>query len=76
MERAGPVRRTADRSDGRGVLVAVTEAGAQVFAQRRAERARALGVLMAELTEAERRATEVALSALARVIRERRQERG
>ena len=76
MERAGLVRRTADRSDGRGVPVAVTEAGAEVFAQRRAERARALGELMAELSESERCATEVALSALARVIRGRRQERG
>ncbi|WP_234307418.1 MULTISPECIES: MarR family winged helix-turn-helix transcriptional regulator [unclassified Streptomyces] len=76
MERAGLVRRTADRSDGRGVLVAVTDAGLRVFAQRRAERARALGELMAELTAPEQRATEVALTALARVIHDRRQERG
>ncbi|MEU5518423.1 MULTISPECIES: MarR family winged helix-turn-helix transcriptional regulator [Streptomyces] len=77
MERAGLVRRTADRSDGRGVLVTVTETGLDVFARRRAERARALGELMAELSEPERRATELALSALARVIRERQQpERG
>ncbi|MEU9593321.1 MarR family winged helix-turn-helix transcriptional regulator [Streptomyces sp. NPDC048219] len=71
MERAGLVRRVADRSDGRGVLVEITAAGREVFAQRRAERARALGRLIDELTEPEQQATRTALLALARVLRER-----
>ncbi|MEU6774960.1 MarR family transcriptional regulator [Streptomyces sp. NPDC046759] len=71
MERAGLVRRTADRTDGRGVLVEVTDAGLEVFRQRRAERADALEQLIEELTEPERHAVAVALPALARVIRDR-----
>ncbi|MFF2650779.1 MarR family winged helix-turn-helix transcriptional regulator [Streptomyces sp. NPDC058045] len=71
LERAGLVRRTADHSDGRGVLVAATEAGAGVFHERRAERVRALEQLMDELTGPEREAVRVALPALARVIADR-----
>ncbi|MYZ08145.1 MarR family transcriptional regulator [Streptomyces sp. SID2999] len=71
MERAGLVRRVADRTDGRGVLVEVTELGEEVFRERRAERAEALGQLVAELSEPERQAVRVALPALARAIQER-----
>ncbi|WP_106977858.1 MarR family winged helix-turn-helix transcriptional regulator [Streptomyces violaceorubidus] len=71
LERAGLVRRAADVSDGRGVLVAVTPAGAEVLAARRIERARALGQLMEDMTGPERQATTTALLALARVIRNR-----
>ncbi|MEU3661281.1 MarR family transcriptional regulator [Streptomyces sp. NPDC032940] len=70
MERAGLVRRVADRSDGRGVLVEITAAGQEVLTRRRAERARALGRLVGELTEPEQRATTTALLALARVLRD------
>ncbi|WP_051812375.1 MarR family winged helix-turn-helix transcriptional regulator [Streptomyces sp. NRRL S-340] len=70
MERAGLVRRTADRTDGRGVLVEATDTGLEVFRQRRAERARALGRLVGELSEAERHAVRIALPALARAIAE------
>jgi DNA-binding MarR family transcriptional regulator len=71
LERAGLVRRTADRSDGRGVLVEATDTGVEVFRQRRAERAQALRELVEELTEAEQRAVRVALPALARAIQDR-----
>ncbi|WP_202437290.1 MarR family transcriptional regulator [Streptomyces sp. SID5910] len=71
MERAGLVRRVADRSDGRGVLVEITAAGQEVFARRRAERAEALQRLIAELTEPEQQATRTALLALARALRSR-----
>ncbi|WP_330341933.1 MarR family winged helix-turn-helix transcriptional regulator [Streptomyces sp. NBC_00557] len=72
LERAGLVRRTADRTDGRGVLVEATPAGLDVFRRRRSERAGALAELLEELTEPERHAVAVALPALARVIRHRR----
>ncbi|MGD1222411.1 MarR family winged helix-turn-helix transcriptional regulator [Streptomyces krungchingensis] len=71
MERAGLVRRTADRTDGRGVLVEATDTGLELFRQRRAERAEALQELVEQLTEPERRVVKVALPALARAIRDR-----
>ncbi|MGW3635408.1 MarR family winged helix-turn-helix transcriptional regulator [Streptomyces sp. NPDC005122] len=71
MERAGLVRRTADHSDGRGVLVEATDDGLDVFHRRRAERADALGQLIEDLTEPEQRAVRIALPALARVIDDR-----
>ncbi|WP_051019680.1 MarR family winged helix-turn-helix transcriptional regulator [Streptomyces sp. AA1529] len=70
MERAGLVRRTADRSDGRGVLVAVTDTGLEVFRRRRAERTRALTELIDELAEPEQQAVDIALPALARAIQD------
>lgn len=71
MERAGLVRRTADRTDGRGVVVAATEAGLEVFRQRRAERADALRRLIEELSESEQDAVRIALPALSRAIHDR-----
>ncbi|GAA4973502.1 MarR family winged helix-turn-helix transcriptional regulator [Streptomyces hyderabadensis] len=71
LERAGLARRTADASDGRGVLVAVTPTGLEVLAARRAERSRALRRLMEDMTGPERQATTTALLALARVINNR-----
>lgn len=71
LERAELVRRTADASDGRGVLVEVTATGLEVLAQRRAERARALQQLMEDMTGPEQRATGIALLALARVVQNR-----
>ncbi|NEB20990.1 MULTISPECIES: MarR family winged helix-turn-helix transcriptional regulator [Streptomyces] len=68
LERAGLARRTADASDGRGVLVAVTPAGLEVLARRRAERSVALRQLMEDMTGPEQQATTTALLALARVI--------
>lgn len=72
LERAGLVTRSADATDGRGVLVEITPAGLDVFRQRRAERADALRELIGELTEPEQRAVRLALPALARAIEERR----
>ncbi|MGW0629736.1 MarR family winged helix-turn-helix transcriptional regulator [Streptomyces sp. NPDC002758] len=71
LERAGLVRRTADRTDGRGVLVEVTDTGLEVVRQRRVERASALQELIGELTEPEQRAVLIALPALARAIEDR-----
>ncbi|GGI95735.1 MarR family transcriptional regulator [Streptomyces brasiliensis] len=71
MERAGLVRRTADHTDGRGVLVEATDPGVEVFRRRRAERAAALEELVAELAEPEQRAVLIALPALARAIEDR-----
>jgi DNA-binding MarR family transcriptional regulator len=71
LERADLVRRTADRSDGRGVLVEVTDTGREVSRQRRAERAEALHLLIEELTGPEQQAVKVALPALARAIQDR-----
>ncbi|MBO1330155.1 MarR family transcriptional regulator [Streptomyces sp. VRA16 Mangrove soil] len=66
LERAGLVRRDADPEDGRGVLVAVTDLGVEVYEARRAERAEALGRLVAALSEEEQHAVRIALPALAR----------
>ncbi|MFC7010836.1 MarR family winged helix-turn-helix transcriptional regulator [Streptomyces viridiviolaceus] len=71
MERVGLVRRVADTSDARGVLVEVTDTGLAVFRQRRAERAEALQTLVEELSEPEQRAVRIALPALARAIQDR-----
>jgi DNA-binding MarR family transcriptional regulator len=71
MERAGLVRRVADVSDGRGVLVEVTDTGIEVFRRRRAERAHALDLLMHELTEREQQAVRIALPALSHAIEAR-----
>lgn len=72
MERAGLVRRVADSSDGRGVLVQATETGLDFFRQRRTEHAEALRELVEELTGPEQRAVKTALPALARAIQQRR----
>ncbi|MEV6833237.1 MarR family transcriptional regulator [Streptomyces sp. NPDC051133] len=71
MERAGLVRRTADSRDGRGVLVAATDTGLEVFRQRRAERTQALLEVVERLSGREQEAVRLALPALARAIRER-----
>ncbi|MFJ5261752.1 MarR family winged helix-turn-helix transcriptional regulator [Streptomyces sp. NPDC088387] len=71
MERAGLLRRVSDHTDGRGVLVEVTEHGREVIRRRRAEVAEALAELVGEMTEAERAAVGIALPALARVIQDR-----
>ncbi|MFF1356603.1 MarR family transcriptional regulator [Streptomyces sp. NPDC058297] len=71
LERAGLVRRVADREDGRAVLVEATDSGLEVFRQRRAERAHALDLLIDELTEPEQHAVRTALPALARAIQDR-----
>ncbi|WP_345657833.1 MarR family winged helix-turn-helix transcriptional regulator [Streptomyces siamensis] len=71
MERGGLVRRVADPSDGRVVLVEATETGLEIFRQRHAERAQALQQLIEELAEPEQHAVKVALPALTRAIQDR-----
>jgi len=69
MEKAGLVRRVPDRSDGRGVLVELTDAGRRTAEQRRTERALALQQLLEALSDAESEAVRTALPALARAVR-------
>jgi DNA-binding MarR family transcriptional regulator len=68
LERDGLVRRQASAGDRRGVLVAVTEAGATLVASRRAERAAALSRLMSRLDGGDRAAITAALPALSRLV--------
>ncbi|MFF3469178.1 MarR family transcriptional regulator [Streptomyces sp. NPDC001984] len=68
MERDGLVRRIASTDDRRGVLVEATDAGADLVAQRRAERIEALRTLMDRLDPQEQSAVVIALPALARLI--------
>jgi DNA-binding MarR family transcriptional regulator len=68
LERDGLVRRQASAGDRRGVLVAVTDAGAALVASRRAERAAALHALMSRLDDDDRAAITAALPALARLV--------
>ena len=67
LERDGLVRRTASAGDRRGVLVAVTDAGGELVAQRRAQRAAALDELHGRLDPADQAAIAAALPALARL---------
>lgn len=67
LERDGLVRRTASAGDRRGVLVAVTDAGNDLVARRRAQRAAALDELLGRLDPADQAAIAAALPALARL---------
>ena len=64
LEGAGLVRREADPSDGRVVRVVITDAGRETVAQRRAERAERLTVLLAKLSPKHQSALVAALPAL------------
>lgn len=64
LEREGLVERRHDPSDGRAVLVAITDAGAALSAERRAARAAALEHVLRELGPDERRALAAAVPAL------------
>jgi len=68
LERDGLVERRPDPSDGRGVLVHITEAGTAVVDGRRAERKARLAELTGRLTPAERAAIAAAMPALARLV--------
>lgn len=60
LERQGLVRRTADPADGRVVLVAVTDAGRRVLAERRQARGERLVGLLAQLPSEDREALRAA----------------
>ncbi|MEV0379057.1 MarR family transcriptional regulator [Nonomuraea sp. NPDC050643] len=68
LERDGLVERRPDPSDGRAVLVHVTEAGAAIVNGRRAERVAHLAALADGLTPDERAAVAAAVPALARLV--------
>ncbi|AZM56911.1 MarR family transcriptional regulator [Streptomyces sp. WAC 01529] len=67
LERDGLVERRPDPSDGRGVLVHITEAGREIGRSRRADRARHLRPLLDQLAPEQRRAIADALPALTRL---------
>jgi DNA-binding MarR family transcriptional regulator len=64
LTEAGLARREASPDDGRVVLVAITAAGRQTLATRRAVRSQRLGVILAELSPDHRAALAAALPAL------------
>jgi DNA-binding MarR family transcriptional regulator len=74
LERDGLVERRPDPSDGRAVLVHITEQGAAVVEGRRAERIARLTELSDRLTPAERAAIQAALPALKRLVELHREE--
>ncbi|MGW0531179.1 MarR family winged helix-turn-helix transcriptional regulator [Streptomyces sp. NPDC003032] len=67
LERDGLVERRPDPSDGRAVLVHITDAGREVGRSRRADRSRHLRPLVEQLTPEQRRAITDALPALTRL---------
>ncbi|WP_369217982.1 MarR family winged helix-turn-helix transcriptional regulator [Streptomyces flavofungini] len=67
LERDGLVERRSDPSDGRVVLVHITDAGREVGRSRRADRSRHLRPLVEQLPAEQREALTRALPALARL---------
>lgn len=67
LERDGLVERRPDPTDGRAVLVYLTEAGRRIRRSRRDDRTRHLLPLVAQLTPGQRRAIAAALPALTRL---------
>ncbi|MEU2562990.1 MarR family transcriptional regulator [Streptomyces longispororuber] len=67
LEREGLVERRPDPSDGRAVLVHITEAGRRVGRSRHQDRTRHLSPLIARLSPEDRRALAAALPALTRL---------
>jgi DNA-binding MarR family transcriptional regulator len=68
LERQGLVERRNDPSDGRIVLVAITEAGREMLSRRRAARVAFLSGLIGALDPADQRAIEAAAPALHRLV--------
>ena len=68
LERRGLAAREKDPTDGRAVLVRATEAGHQLIAQRRAERARRLAQRLAQLPPEDEAAIIAAAPALRRLV--------
>lgn len=67
LERDGLVERRPDPTDGRAVLVHITEAGSHIVRSRHADRIRRLQPLVDQLTEQDREALAAALPALTRL---------
>ncbi|WP_138444038.1 MarR family winged helix-turn-helix transcriptional regulator [Sinomonas susongensis] len=68
MENDGFVERTTPQGDRRGVLIAPTARGREVFSRRRARRSDYLHELLESLEPADRAAIEAALPALERLV--------
>ncbi|WP_129839954.1 MarR family transcriptional regulator [Streptomyces sp. RFCAC02] len=69
LQDAGYADRAPDPTDGRVVLVGITDAGRDLLARRRDRRAELLGVLLDRLTPEERAALRAALPAVERLTR-------
>jgi DNA-binding MarR family transcriptional regulator len=69
MTAAGYAQRVPDPTDGRATLVAITDAGRALLAERNAARAAVLHARLAQLDEEDRRLLTAALPALARLGR-------
>jgi DNA-binding MarR family transcriptional regulator len=69
LEREGLLERRPDPSDGRAVLVHITEAGRRIGRSRHDDRTRHLVPLVAQLTAEERQAIAAALPALTRLAK-------
>jgi DNA-binding MarR family transcriptional regulator len=67
LEREGLAERRSDPTDGRAVIVRITEAGRAELARRREAQAKRLAELLAELPEEDRAAIAAALPALDRL---------
>jgi DNA-binding MarR family transcriptional regulator len=74
LEGQGLVTRCADPLDGRAVHVAITDAGRELVAGRRAVRARRLSVLLAQLSPADQDALAAALPAMTALARAHQSE--
>jgi DNA-binding MarR family transcriptional regulator len=68
LERDGLVERRADPTDGRAVLVHITEAGSAIVRGRDTDRMTRMTELAAQLTSAERAGIQAALPALTRLV--------
>lgn len=67
LEHDGLVHRAPDRSDARAALVVITDAGALLIAERRAERGRLLAAQLERLPEVDRQTLLAAVAALDRL---------
>ncbi|MEW9532560.1 MarR family winged helix-turn-helix transcriptional regulator [Microbispora sp. NPDC049125] len=67
LERDGLLERRPDPTDGRAVLVHITEAGRRIMRARRDDRTRRISPLVARLAPDQRRALAAALPALSRL---------
>jgi DNA-binding MarR family transcriptional regulator len=74
LEGQGLVTRCADPLDGRAVHVAITDAGRELVAGRRAVRAQRLSALLAELSPADQDALTAALPAITALARAHQSE--
>jgi DNA-binding MarR family transcriptional regulator len=68
LEDAGLVARTPDADDARAVRIRITPKGSEVLARARADRASVIDPRIAQLSEADRQALEIAVGALRRLV--------